>query len=254
MRKKIIAANWKMNNTAHEVDEFVSQFKESSSLQDLHENKQVIIAAPSIYLQEMIASTKDLPHVYIAAQNCYHEAKGAYTGEISAEQLASIDITHVLVGHSERRQNFNETDEQILQKIQHALSVGITPIFCCGEPLEERTSNQYKEYIQKQLEQSIFQLSKEDCSKIIIAYEPIWAIGTGNTASVEQAQEIHQMIRSLVADKFGTEIAQKVSILYGGSCNPTNASSLFEQSDIDGGLIGGASLQVVDFEKIILAS
>src|SRR5690554_753887 len=162
MRKEVIAANWKMNKTSEEVDEFVRQFKESSSLQSLHEHKQVIISAPSIYLKELVAAAKDLQHVYIAAQNCHHEMEGAFTGEISARQLESIGISHVIVGHSERRQYFNETNEQIYNKIVHALSVDITPIFCCGEPLEKRESNQYKEYIQHQLEASIFRLSEDD--------------------------------------------------------------------------------------------
>ncbi len=253
MRKKIVAANWKMNKNSNEVEEFIRELKKSEALPKLNSETEVIIAAPYIYLQEIVQNLKEIPHVFIAAQNCHQESKGAYTGEISAEQLQSIGVTHVILGHSERRQYFNESDELILQKIKAALNSNLTPVFCCGEPLEVRNANQYKAYIQAQLDQSVFQLDKADFEKIVVAYEPIWAIGTGNTASSEQAQEVHRMIRELIAEKFGTEIAAHTTILYGGSCKPSNASELFGQKDVDGGLIGGASLKVADFEKIIFA-
>lgn len=253
MRKKIVAANWKMNKTADEADHFIRSFIHSESIHHLNSDKQVIIAAPYIYLQNLTNIVKDIPNVFIAAQNCHQEPKGAFTGEIAAGQLQSIGVTHVITGHSERRQYFNETDEQILQKIKNILANGMTPIFCCGEPLEKRESGEYKAFIQSQLDHSVFELSEEDFSKIIIAYEPIWAIGTGKTASSEQAQEVQVFIRESIAEKFGTNIADNTSILYGGSCNAQNAASLFGRQDVDGGLIGGASLITEEFEKIILA-
>lgn len=253
MRKNIVAANWKMNKTLAEAHDFINGLIRWDGAEHLSEQKNVIIAAPYIYLHELESIIRDIPHVYIAAQNCHHEQKGAYTGEISAEQIQSIGVTHVIVGHSERRQYFGETDKEILQKIQNILFCNMTPVFCCGEPLSERESDTYKEYIRKQLEKTIFQLSAGDVSKIIVAYEPIWAIGTGKTASSEQAQEVHQFIRAVIADKFGTDIAEQIPVLYGGSCNAQNALSLFSQTDVDGGLIGGASLKIKEFEQIILS-
>ncbi len=253
MRKNIVAANWKMNKTDQEANDFIQTFINSDSIHQLNDSKQVIIATPYIYLKDTVQAVKDIPYVFIAAQNCHQEQKGAFTGEISAAQLNSIGVTHVIVGHSERRQYFQETDSQILQKVNNILQLNMTPVFCCGESLEQRESVNYKEFIQSQLNNSVFQLSPEDFSKIIIAYEPIWAIGTGKTATTEQAQEVHQLIRSAIAKKFGINIAQSTTILYGGSCNAQNAGSLFSQPDVDGGLIGGASLVTEEFEKIILS-
>lgn len=253
MRKNIVAANWKMNKTLTETNDFINRIIRWDGAEHLSEKKNVIIAAPFIYLHELAKIITDIPNLYIAAQNCHHEEKGAYTGEISAQQIQSIGVTHVIVGHSERRQYFGETDKEVLQKIQHALACNLIPIFCCGEPLSQRESDSYKEFIQGQLENSVFQLSAEDFSKIIIAYEPIWAIGTGKTASAEQAQEVHEFIRSSISAKFGTDIAAEIPILYGGSCNSQNALSLFSQTDVDGGLIGGASLKLEEFEQIILS-
>lgn len=253
MRKRIVAANWKMNKTLEEVKSFIVDFKNSINSEDLSDEKQVVISTPYIYLTTLVHELKDFPYVSIAAQNCHTEDKGAYTGEVSAQQLQSIGVTHVILGHSERREYFQESDEIVLQKIKKALEYNLTPIFCCGEALDERENGTYKEFILQQLEASIFKLDESDIQRITIAYEPIWAIGTGNTASVEQAQEIHSAIRTWIAEKYGNDIAQNMSILYGGSCNPTNASSIFSQEDVDGGLIGGASLQVVDFEQIITA-
>ncbi|MCO5230210.1 MAG: triose-phosphate isomerase [Chitinophagales bacterium] len=254
MRKNIVAANWKMNKNHPEAIELIQSIINSKIPAHTSTNQQVILATPYLYLREAVFLTQDFQHLYIAAQNCHHEAKGAYTGEISASQLASLGVTHVIIGHSERRMYFNETDEILLQKTQIALQNHLIPIFCCGEPLNIREANNHLEYIQAQLENTVFQLASEAFQKIIIAYEPIWAIGTGKTATVEQAQEVHEYIRTLISNQFGTDIAENTPILYGGSCNAQNASSLFAQKDIDGGLIGGASLIAKDFETIVLST
>ena len=251
MRKQIIAANWKMNKTALEVEAFLKSFIKSNSLKKLSEQVQVILAVPYIFLSKTQKTCEKISYLHVAAQNCHQEYSGAFTGEISAKQLQSIGISFVIIGHSERRQYFAETDEIVLAKVKKAIEYGLTPIVCCGEPLAQRESGDYAPYILAQLTNSIFNLTKEEFSKIIIAYEPIWAIGTGKTATSDQAQEIHALIRKAVADKFGIQIAEELSILYGGSCNPQNAQSLFSQKDVDGGLIGGASLQVDSFEAII---
>jgi triosephosphate isomerase len=187
----------------------------------------------------------------VAAQNCAAEAKGAFTGEVSAAMVKSTGAGYVILGHSERREYYGETSETLNKKLALVLENGLTPIYCCGEPLAIREAEAQNEFVKKQLEETIFTLSPDDFKKIIIAYEPIWAIGTGKTASSDQAQEIHAFIRSIVAEKFGNEIAQGVSILYGGSCNAKNAKELFANPDVDGGLIGGASLKAEDFIQII---
>lgn len=254
MRKKIVAANWKMNKSYDESMDFIQQFiHKSSILNHINEQKEVIIAAPFLYLVDLQNKTQELPYVHISAQNCHQKDKGAFTGEVSATQLSSIGVEYVILGHSERREYFGESDALILEKTQLAIANGLKIIFCCGESLTQRESNQYKSFIQSQLENSVFQLTPEEFSNIVIAYEPIWAIGTGKTASTEQAQEVHLHIRNLIAVKYGINLAQNTTILYGGSCNPQNASSIFSQEDVDGGLIGGASLQIHDFEQIILA-
>lgn len=254
MRKKIVAANWKMNKTYAEAQDFVDQLTSNSAvLNHLNNEKEVVLATPYLYLASLQEKIEDYPFLHISAQNCHQEVKGAYTGEISAAQIEAIGVEYVIIGHSERREYFGETDEILLQKIQQALQHNLKVIFCCGEPLSIRESGDYKSFILKQLEASIFQLSATELEHIVIAYEPIWAIGTGKTASAEQAQEVHEFIRTSISQQFGTDIAQNITILYGGSCNPKNASSLFAQADVDGGLIGGASLNFNDFEQIILA-
>jgi triosephosphate isomerase len=195
--------------------------------------------------------TVDSKRIGVAAQNCAAEAKGAFTGEVSAAMIKSTGAGYVILGHSERREYYGETSTTLNKKLALALENGLTPIYCCGEPLEIREAGNENEFVKRQLDETIFNLSAEDFKKIIIAYEPIWAIGTGKTASSAQAQEIHAYIRSIVAEKFGDEIAQGVSILYGGSCNAKNAKELFANPDVDGGLIGGASLKAEDFIQII---
>ena len=252
MRKKIVAANWKMNKTHQEALELFHYLSESETVKNLTEETQIILAAPYLYLSELCYLLSN-PNLYISAQNCHQESSGAYTGEISALQLKSLGVSHVIVGHSERRAYNGETDAIILQKTRQVLLNEMIPIFCCGEPLSERESNTYIKFIQSQLENSIFQLSPEDFSKLIIAYEPIWAIGTGKTATSAQAQDVHFQIRKMIEEQFGTDIAQNTSILYGGSCNAKNAFEIFSQEDVDGGLIGGASLIAKEFEQIIIS-
>lgn len=254
MRKKIVTANWKMNKTYAEAQDFVDNLTSNNTvLEHLNNEKEVILATPYLYLPSLQEKIEDYPYLHISAQNCHQEAKGAYTGEISAAQLEFIGVEYVIIGHSERREYFGETDEIVLKKIKQALQHNLKVIFCCGEPLSIREREEYKSFILSQLEASIFQLSAAEMKHIVIAYEPIWAIGTGKTASSEQAQEVHAFIRTSIAQQFGTDIAQNMTILYGGSCNPQNASYLFAQEDVDGGLIGGASLNINDFEQIILA-
>jgi triosephosphate isomerase len=245
-RSKIVAGNWKMNKTLNEGIEFIQVLKES--LPELNHTK-VVVGMPFIHLAS--ASTHLNGKFSIAAQNCHHEIQGAFTGEISAAMIQSTGAEYVILGHSERRQYFKETDELILKKLRAALDQGLTPIFCCGEPLDIREDDSHVAYVNEQMENSIFQLSNEEIRKIIIAYEPIWAIGTGKTASSAQAQEMHKEIRISLADNFTLAIANEIHILYGGSCSPSNAKELFSQDDVDGGLIGGASLKTHDFLELI---
>ena len=252
MRKKIVAGNWKMNETATEaevlVNEIISLLKSNPITNPAC---SVIIAPPFIALTKVSALIKALPNVFLAAQNCHSKAKGAYTGEISAEMLKDIGCQYVIIGHSERRSYFGEKDDFLAEKIDILLINQLNPIFCCGELLPERQSGKQNEIVFNQIKNGLFHLTKEAFSKIIIAYEPVWAIGTGVTASPEQAQEMHAYIRQLVSEKYGPETANETSILYGGSCNAKNASELFGKPDVDGGLIGGASLIAEDFVSII---
>lgn len=250
MRKKIIAGNWKMNLS----------FAEAMALADnlLDENKeiedvQVILASPYIFLHPLINRVQSNPNFSIAAQNCSEKVKGAFTGEIAASMLASIGIEHVILGHSERRQFYGDTHSVITAKVDRALENGICPIFCCGEMLTERNSNEHFNVVKKQLEDSLFHLSIQQINDCIIAYEPVWAIGTGVTATVDQAQEMHAFIRKTISDKYSKSTSEEISILYGGSVTPANASELFDGEDIDGGLVGGASLKEEDFSMIIKA-
>ena len=219
--------------------------------EDFPNDVKVIIAPPAPYLRGLQESTHE--NIIVAAQNCSHEMEGAYTGEWSAEMLQSIEINHCIVGHSERRSMFGDTDEIVSKKVQACLGSGITPIFCCGEELEARESGIQEEVIGGQMQKAILGLSAEDLSKVIIAYEPVWAIGTGKTATAEQAQEMHHFIRETVRSQYGV-LADIVPILYGGSCKPSNAKEIFSGDDVDGGLIGGASLKAEDFSEIISAN
>ncbi|MFT7613379.1 MAG: triosephosphate isomerase [Parvicellaceae bacterium] len=243
MRLKIVAGNWKMNMSSKESNLFLSKIEESNWPAEV----EGIIAPPSVYLKELRNNTKILR---IAAQNCHSEDSGAYTGEISAKMINELDVQYCLVGHSERRSYFYETGPFLKAKIDALLREGIRPIYCCGEQKEERQDGQFFEVVKKQLEESIFHLSATDFSKLVIAYEPVWAIGTGLTASAVEAQEMHKYIRQAVSGKYGEEVANGISILYGGSCKPSNAQELFSCPDVDGGLIGGASLQADSFLQI----
>lgn len=248
MRKKIIAANWKMNKSFTEVQEFVKQLPIDEVTR--YDHTQVILCVPFIYLQWCIEYFKHT-QIAIGAQNVHDSEKGAFTGEISAIMLKSIGTTYCIVGHSERRQYFNETDSQIAQKIELLHKYSIIPIFCCGETLEQRNNDIHFNIVEKQLNSVIKNLSYDQMLKTIIAYEPVWAIGTGINATAYQAQEMHTYIRKIIQNNFNDKIAQNVIILYGGSCNSSNAHELFSCADVDGGLIGSASLNVYEFTKIV---
>lgn len=252
-RTKIIAGNWKMNTTSQEASALIQALAESHSGWGLHDHKKVVIAPPFLYIQEAVAAFGKLSHLFVAAQNCSQYENGAYTGEVSADMLASVGAEYVLIGHSERREYFGETADILLAKIRLALSKGLTPVFCCGEPLGIREQGQTFAFIREQLETCIFQLPENEISQLVIAYEPIWAIGTGKTASPEQAQDVHAMIRAELSAKYSSGTAQGMTLLYGGSVNAKNAADLFSCPDIDGGLVGGASLQADNFITIIKA-
>ena len=248
MRKKIVAGNWKMNET---LQEGIALAKEiNDSLKAEKPNCDVVICTPFIHLAS-VAQVLDAEGVALGAENCADKEKGAYTGEVSAAMVKSTGAQYVILGHSERRQYYGETAEILKEKVQLALANGLKVIFCCGETLEEREAEKQNEVVKAELEGSVFHLSAEDWKNIVLAYEPIWAIGTGKTATSDQAQEILAYIRSIVAEKYGKEAAEDTTILYGGSCNASNAAELFSKSDIDGGLIGGASLKAADFKAII---
>jgi triosephosphate isomerase len=251
MRKKIVAGNWKMNKTLNEATSLISEI---ISLLPTKINADIIIAPPFLFIQKAVDLTKRSAVIKIAAQNCSEHDKGAFTGEVSAEMISSMGAKAVIIGHSERRQYFKETSVQLFSKVQLALKNNLTPIFCIGEMLEERNANRHFEVIKTQLADTVFKLSKEDFAQLVIAYEPVWAIGTGVTATSDQAQEIHAHIRTLISENYTTEVADACRILYGGSCNAKNARELFNCPDVDGGLIGGASLIADDFIKIIKAT
>ncbi len=251
MRKQIAAANWKMNLTFEQGKALLHDILSVSI--PAGANHQVIFAVPFPYLimaKEEVAERTDYA---VAAQNSSNKKSGAYTGEVSPEMLYSIGIRYCLVGHSERREYFKETDEMLAEKINLLLTDNITPIFCCGEPLEIRNAAGQNSYVGSQLEKSLFHLGAEQVTQIVIAYEPIWAIGTGQTATTEQAQEMHAYIRSVLEKKYGKEVSDAVSVLYGGSVKASNAAEIFACEDVDGGLVGGASLVAQDFVQIIKA-
>ena len=246
MRKKIVAGNWKMNTTVPEGVELAKEVvKEAASLSS---DVKLIVGVPFTHLTSVAAALEG-SNVELSAQNCADEAKGAYTGEVSAKMLASLPVKYVILGHSERREYYGETNEKLVKKINLALAENIAPIYCVGEKLEEREAGKHFEVVASQIKEVLFGLTEEQMKNIVIAYEPVWAIGTGKTATSEQAQEIHAFIRETLAEKFGA-LAEEISILYGGSCKPSNAQELFAQKDIDGGLIGGASLVASDFIAI----
>ena len=251
MRKKIVAGNWKMNKTLPEGIQLAEEVNEKVKALQVPEVK-VILGTPFIHLAE-VSKIVDPAIISISAQNCATEACGAYTGEISAAMVASTGSTHVILGHSERRSYYGETDAILVKKVAQALANQLEIIFCIGEVLAEREAGKHFEVVKSQLENGLFQLSPEEFSHIILAYEPVWAIGTGKTATSAQAQEMHAFIRKVLTEKYGKEIAENTSILYGGSCNAKNADELFSNPDVDGGLIGGASLKAEDFSLIIAA-
>lgn len=249
MRRRIVAGNWKMNLSFSEADDLLYKIVEAMPGIDL-QNKEVIVCPPYVYLEMATDVSAENP-IRVAAQNVSQFASGAYTGEISAAMLEAMDVDYVIIGHSERRQYFGETDEVLAQKVKMALEHDILPIFCCGEVLAEREAGQHREVVRRQLEKGVFHLEEEDFYQVIIAYEPVWAIGTGLTATPEQAQEMHALIRQWVAERYAPDLAQEMTILYGGSCNARNAAELFAQPDVDGGLIGGASLKADEFIQIM---
>ena len=250
MRKNIVAGNWKMNTTLQEGIQLANDVNEA--LKGVDAKCDVVICVPFTHLASVNAVI-DPEKLGLGAENCADHAKGAYTGEVSAPMVASTGAKYVILGHSERRQYYGETSETLKEKVKLALAEGLTPIFCIGEVLEERENGTYNDVVKAQIEEALFDLSADDFKKIVLAYEPVWAIGTGKTATDEQAQDMHAHIRSTIAGKYGKEVADEISILYGGSCKPGNAKGLFAQPDIDGGLIGGAALDAESFMGIVTA-
>ena len=251
MRKQIAAANWKMNLNQQEAKDLLANILDK--LPKLTDNQQVVFSVPAIYIPNAVKQIAGISNVFVAAQNCHQNANGAYTGEISAPMYSSVGVNHIVIGHSERREYFAESDALLAEKVNAVLANNSTPIFCCGEPLAIREAEIQNAFVENQLINSLFHLSSEQLLKVVIAYEPIWAIGTGKTASSAQAQEIHAFIRSVLAIKYGADIADQISILYGGSVKAANAVELFSQPDVDGGLVGGASLIAPEFTAIINA-
>lgn len=249
MRKQIAAANWKMNCTLEQATKLVDDLL--ATPHELGENNLAILGVPFPYLMMVQEKIAGKPNVFVAAQNMYNKKSGAFTGEVSAEMLKSIGIEYVILGHSERREYFAESNKMLAEKIDLALEYGLTPIFCCGEPLAIREEGTQDEYVAVQLMESLYHLTAEQLQKIVIAYEPIWAIGTGKTATSLQAQEMHAFLRSSLATHYGEAVANEISILYGGSVKGANAVEIFGQPDVDGGLVGGASLVATEFAAII---
>ena len=252
MRKNIVAGNWKMNCTLDEGKKLASEV--INMVQDeVNNDAEVVLIPPFIHLtglQTMIDSNKQIS---LGAQNCHQEENGAYTGEVSAAMLVSTGIQYVVLGHSERREYFGETDQLLSSKVLHSINHNLIPIYCCGESLETREAGNHEQVVGQQVEEALFGLTENQIRSVVIAYEPVWAIGTGKTASAEQAQEMHKFIRSKIAEKYNHDAADAISILYGGSVKPGNAVEIFAMPDVDGGLIGGASLKSRDFTDIIKA-
>ena len=249
MRRKIIAGNWKMNKMLDEGKALTSEVVNMAE-DEVPTGVNLVLCTPAIHLSASASIAKSSAKVSIGAQNMSEHESGAYTGDISADMVISTGATYVILGHSERREYHNETNDQLASKVKLALAKGLTPVFCCGESLEKRELGKHVAFVNEQLRGSIFDLPAEDFQKVVIAYEPIWAIGTGVTASSAQAQEMHKSIRNAIAENYSQEIADEISILYGGSMKPTNAQELLAQPDVDGGLIGGASLTSRDFIDI----
>jgi len=252
MRKKIVAGNWKMNTTVPEGVELAQQVNAAVAAAQGDLKCDVVIGVPFTHLTA-VKAVIDIDKVGLAAQNCADHTSGAYTGEVSAPMVASTGANYVILGHSERRGYYNETPEMLKEKVDLALANGLKVIFCCGESLDEREQGIFKQVIGAEVRDSLFHLTAEQMANIVIAYEPIWAIGTGKTATSDQAQEVHAFIRGLLAEQYGAQVADDTTILYGGSCKPSNAPELFAKPDIDGGLIGGASLKADSFMGIVTA-
>jgi triosephosphate isomerase (TIM) len=251
MRQKIVAGNWKMNYDLAEGVQFMTELNKLLENQSSY-SARIIIIPPFIHLTEFVRNFNDF-YVNFGAQNLYEQEKGAYTGEISAAMIKSVGVDYVIIGHSERRQYFAETNSQLAIKVNLALKNNLGPIYCCGETLSQRNDKVLFEVVKEQIEVGLFSLSAEEFQKIIIAYEPVWAIGTGVVATPMQAQEMHAFIRGLITEKYGSDISGKTQILYGGSVKASNAAELFKLPDVDGGLVGGASLNAVEFHEIINA-
>ena len=249
MRKQIAAANWKMNLTLKQAKELLAAILKNGL--KLGDDQLAVFAVPFPYLQMVHEMIIGHNNYFVAAQNCYSQKSGAYTGEVSVSMLSSIETKYVIIGHSERREYFNENHQMLADKIDLCLEENLKPIFCCGEPLSVRESDSQNKYVENQLAESLFHLDGSKLQDFIIAYEPIWAIGTGKTASSAQAQEMHKHIRSIMSQKYGDDIAGSISILYGGSVKAANAEEIFGQPDVDGGLVGGASLVADEFTAII---
>ena len=247
MKKQIVAGNWKMNTTLEDGIALIERIKELSK--SVPSDVELIVSPPFTHLYTVAASLRN-SRIQASSQNCAAWEKGAYTGEVSVDMIASVGATHVIIGHSERREYFKETSKSLLEKVNLSLSRNLTPIFCCGEVLKERDANKHFDVVKTQIDEVLCKLEPKQAQKVIIAYEPVWAIGTGRTATPEQAQEMHSFIRQLIVAKFGNNVANNISILYGGSCKPENAAELFAKPDVDGGLIGGASLNASDFIAI----
>jgi triosephosphate isomerase len=252
MRQKIVAGNWKMNKTLDEANILASEIK-GMVADEVKGNVKVILCTPFPYLLPIKNLIGQDTRIAVAAQNCSEHESGAYTGEVSAAMLKSLGIGYVILGHSERRQYFGEDGKLLAKKVDIALKHGLSPIFCCGEPLEVRESNGHEALVKKQIEESLFHLDAASLQKVIVAYEPVWAIGTGKTATSQQAQDMHAVIRKHLAFKYGEAVANEITIQYGGSVNAANAKELFSQPDVDGGLVGGASLKSREFAEIIKA-
>ncbi|HEY8935192.1 MAG TPA: triose-phosphate isomerase [Cyclobacteriaceae bacterium] len=250
MRQKIVAGNWKMNKTLEEANILATEVM-GMVADEVKGDVKVILCTPFPYLVSIKNLLGNNTRISVSAQNCSEHESGAYTGEVSAMMLKSIGVPYVILGHSERRQYFGEDAKLLAKKVDTALKNNLIPIFCCGEPLEVRESNGHEALVKKQVEESLFHLDSNAIQKVIIAYEPVWAIGTGKTASSQQAQDMHAVIRKHLASKFGQAVADNITILYGGSVSAANAKELFACPDVDGGLVGGASLKSRDFTEII---
>ncbi len=252
MRKHIVAGNWKLNNNLQESQKLAKELVELVAKEVKSEAVEIVICPSMVNLYAVCETVKG-SKVAVGAQNCYSKESGAYTGESAPTMIQSVGATHIILGHSERREYFGESDSFLADKTKAVLAAGLTPIFCCGETLAQREAGIHMDFVKSQLTNALFDLPESEFKKVVIAYEPIWAIGTGVTASTAQAQEMHKLLRDHITSKYGQEVSNEISLLYGGSCKPSNAQELFACEDVDGGLIGGASLSARDFVDIINA-